>query len=132
MISWLASFYLVRARGEERADSDWDLLVIAKELPDKPFERHLFLKRLLPAPCRGAISILAKTPAEFEQRVVPLYLDIAPDGRILYDPLRSATDRLAALRRTIENMGLKREHTMAGDMWRWFSETNCPLVLRWE
>ena len=37
-----------RARGDATEESDWDLLVIAEGLPLRVFERHLFLRRLLP------------------------------------------------------------------------------------
>jgi len=30
-----------RARGDAHVDSDWDLLVIARDLPQKAFTRHL-------------------------------------------------------------------------------------------
>jgi uncharacterized protein len=83
-----------RARGEASPESDWDLLVIAKALPQKPFTRRLFLKRLLPSSCRGALSVLARTPEEFEAHLPSLYLDIALDGRILYDPRQYAAKRL--------------------------------------
>lgn len=34
-----------RARGEAHAASDWDLLVIAHNLPGRIWERHIRLKR---------------------------------------------------------------------------------------
>ena len=49
-------------------------------------ERHILLKRFLPAVYRGAVSLLAKTPQEFEEKISSLYLDIAQDGKILFDP----------------------------------------------
>ena len=121
-----------RARGDASASSDWDMLVIARELPGKPFERYQFLKRLLPAPCRGAISMLAKTPQEFESNLPSLYLDIALDGRILYDPHKYAAERLAMLQRLLKQSGLYREHTEAGDMWHWQKQPSGPWALRWE
>jgi uncharacterized protein len=78
--------YGSRAKGEAHVQSDWDLLLIAENLPEKPLARHFFLKRALPAAYRGAVSLVAKTPVEFESRVPPLFLDIALDGIILYDP----------------------------------------------
>jgi len=36
-----------QARGDASQDSDWDVLVIAEALPEKSFERHMFVKRLL-------------------------------------------------------------------------------------
>ncbi len=37
-----------RARGDARPDSDWDLLLIAKNLPERPFARHLYLQKNCP------------------------------------------------------------------------------------
>jgi predicted nucleotidyltransferase len=108
-----------RARGDMHSYSDWDILVIAEELPERIFERHLYLKRILPVNSRSNVSLIARTPAEFEASVPSLYLDIAMDGRILYDPRRYATERLARVRRIIRTKGLYRERTVDGDVWRW-------------
>lgn len=98
-----------RARVNARPDSDWDILVLAHGLPDKAFERHLFLKRALPDAWRGKVTLLAKTPAEFEARLPPWYLDIALDGVILYDRGGYMKERLASLQRLIKEKGLCRE-----------------------
>ena len=37
-----------RARGDADPTSDWDLQVVARDLPAKVFQRRLYLKRLLP------------------------------------------------------------------------------------
>ena len=121
-----------QARGDASQDSDWDVLVIAEALPEKSFERHMFLKRLLPPAWRGAISVLAKTPSEFEAHLPSLYLDIALDGQILYDPRRYAAGRLADLRRLIERAGLHRERGLDGDIWRWREEPAAAWALEWE
>jgi predicted nucleotidyltransferase len=110
-----------QARHEGRADSDWDLLVIAEGLPERAFARRLYLKNLLPVDCRGIVSILARTPAEFEAQLSSLYLDIALDGRVLYDRSGYMSRRLTALRQHMGEIGLYRERTPAGDWWRWKS-----------
>ncbi len=51
-----------RARSDAREDSDWDLLVIARELPSRSLQQYRFLKQMLPSASRGSISLLAKTP----------------------------------------------------------------------
>lgn len=121
-----------RARGEAAAESDWDLLVIAEGLPEHPLHRHALLKPLLPADLRGEVSLLAKTPAEFEGNLPALYLDIALDGRILYDPCGYAADRVGALRRIIDRAGLYRERTPAGDIWQWRNPPRGAWSLEWE
>ena len=109
--------YGSRARGDAHPDSDWDLLVIARGLPERPVERLVYLKRLLPVSCRGAISLLAKTPAEFEATLPSLFLDITLDGQILHDPNSYAAAHMARIRRLIDQTGLSRQRTPAGDMW---------------
>lgn len=121
-----------QAREEASAGSDWDLLVIAEGLPERYFDRHLFLKRLLPPRWRGAVSLLAKTPEEFEAHLPSLYLDIALDGQILYDPRGYAVERLTALKNLIEEAGLYRERTESGDVWRWQKEPSGPRFLEWK
>jgi hypothetical protein len=120
------------ARAEATPESDWDLLILAKDLPESPFERSLFVKCLLPADCRGAISAFAKTPKEFEAYLSPLYLDIALDGKVLYDPHGYAAERLAALHHLINEAGLYREHTEAGDFWRWKKPPGGSWSLEWK
>jgi predicted nucleotidyltransferase len=121
-----------QARGEAREDSDWDVLVIAEELPEDPLERGHLLRQLLPIPCRVAISFLARTPQEFEGHLSSLYLDIALDGQILYDPKGYAEERLSTLRRRIEEAGLFREKTPAGDFWRWKTPPRGRWTMSWE
>ena len=74
-----------RARGEAREGSDWDVLIIANDLPGRTLERVIRLKRMLPPEYRGEVSLLAKTPEEFMSNLPDLYLDIALDGIILSD-----------------------------------------------
>lgn len=119
-----------RARGDAHAESDWDLLVIAEKLPEQFFDRHLFLRRLLPTDCSNA-SLLARTPQEFESHLPSLYLDIALDGRILYDPQGYAAGKLRALKRTIQKTGLYRERTQDGDIWRWRKEPSDSWTSEW-
>ncbi|MBI3974589.1 MAG: nucleotidyltransferase domain-containing protein [Chloroflexi bacterium] len=121
-----------RARGDAHEASDWDVLVIAEGLPDGPLERHFFLNRLLPSEYGDAVSLLARTPAEFESHIASLYLDIALDGQILYDPRWYAAERLATLRRLIRQLGLRRERTEAGDVWQWQKQPPRVWSLEWE
>ena len=48
--------YGSRARDQAREVSDWDLFIIASDLPKQLWERHILLKRSLPAAYRGSIS----------------------------------------------------------------------------
>lgn len=120
-----------QAKGDAGPDSDWDFLVIAKGLPSSPLERHLSLKRVLPEACRGGVCLLAREPAEFEAHVPSLYLDVALDGKILYDPHGYAGEKVAFLRGLTERLGLYRDRTSAGDIWRWKKEPARFWQLAW-
>jgi HEPN domain-containing protein len=117
-----------RARGDARPESDWDLLVISEDLPAGHLDRVQLLVGATMG-CRTSTSKLAKTPAEFEGYLLPLYLDIALDGQILYDPRGYAAERLGAVRRLIKEAGLYRERTDAGHRWRWKKEPSTPWVV---
>jgi len=123
--------YGSRARGEAEAWSDWDLLVIAEGLPAKWFDRHMLFSELLPASCAG-VTVVAVTTKEFQARVTSLYLDIALDGEVLYDPQEYAARKLAELKRLMDRLGLYRERTEAGDYWRWKEQPEGAWELAWE
>lgn len=108
-----------RARGEAAPESDWDLLVIAERLPERPLARHFRLKNLLPEDWRAQVSMLAKTPTEFEARLPALYLDIALDAIVLYDPKGYLQQRLECVREQIERLSLRRESFDGDLIWRW-------------
>jgi len=107
-----------KARDDGGEHSDWDLLLVANNLPPDLFERRIFLKRLLSPGHRGRVSILARTPQEFENHVSSLCLDIATDGRILYERQGYAANRLGALRSAMRKAGFVRHRTAAGDTWQ--------------
>ena len=81
--------------------------------PQRPFQRHLYLKRMLPPDWRGRVAIVAKSPQEFESCVASFFLDIALDGTILQDPQGYMADRLDRLRRLISDRGLQRRQVGA-------------------
>lgn len=117
-----------RARGDHHPESDWDLLVIVKGLPRPPLDRRAYLVKTLPRGRCPSVFMLAKTPEEFEAALPSIYLDIALDGKILYDRRSYARKRLAKLNEIIERVGLYRERTPAGDVWNW---RNPPAFGRW-
>ena len=121
-----------RARGEAHRNSDWDLLVLARDLPPRLFQRHRLLKQMLPAAERGRISLLARTPQEFEGSLPALYLDIALDGIVLYDPDGYIADKLARLRAMIGEKGLRRERAGRYLVWRWQEFPGFGWALEWE
>jgi uncharacterized protein len=108
-----------RARGEAREVSDWDFLVVARDLPERTLERAFRLKKMLPPLHRGEARLLAKTPEEFTAGLPDLYLDIALDGVILHDTDGYMTERLEFLRTLIRRKGLRREKDGRDLIWSW-------------
>jgi predicted nucleotidyltransferase len=123
--------YGSRARGQAHEASDWDLFIIATDLPMQLWERRILLKRFLPTAYRGAVSLLAKTPQEFEEKISSLYLDIAQDGQILFDPQEYAQRHLAVLQRLMVKKGLCRKKSPSGEVWRWRQKPRQPWALQW-
>lgn len=121
-----------RARGDASDGSDWDLLIIARCLPKRHIERYREMKEMLPQKWRGCVSILAKTPEEFEAALLSLYLEIALDGQILYDPEEYAKSHFQKLRRLIRSKGLKREHRDQESTWQWKAFPGFGWSLSWE
>jgi HEPN domain-containing protein len=78
------------------------VLVIARDLPSGTLARHLAIEGALPDTCRGMLSFLAKTPSEIERQPSSLYLDVAVDGRVLYDPTNYAAQWLQNLQGLLE------------------------------
>jgi predicted nucleotidyltransferase len=112
------------ARGDARADSDVDLLLVAEALATDPFARAAELGRPLAARLEP-VNLLARTPDEFEADVTPLHLDLALDAKVLYERDRYLSDKLALVRRRIEEAGLWRD---SGLFWRWH---RVPTVTNW-
>jgi predicted nucleotidyltransferase len=121
-----------RSRQEARPESDWDLLVLARHLPERTLQRHFFLKRMLPEVWRGRIALLAKTRNEFEARLPALYLDIALDGVVLHDTEGYMAKRLHQLRDLLGQRGLRRERVGREMSWRWNQFPGFDWSLGWE
>ena len=93
---------------------------------------HRKTKEILPQKWRGRISILAKTPDEFEAVLPSLYLEIALDGLILYDPKEYAAVQLLKLRRLIQAKDLRREKRGCDFIWQWGTFPDFGWSLAWK
>jgi len=123
--------YGSRARGDATKTSDWDLFVIAHNLPSSPLQRHFQLTTLLPIEWRGQASLLSHTPEEFEARITSLMLDIALDGIVLDDPQGYTTERLEALKELLESKGLYRTQQGKDFIWKRKRFPGCDWTLEW-
>lgn len=121
-----------RARGDAHEESDWDVLVIAHDLPDRSFRRHIFLNAQLPPRWRAAISLIAKTPEEFEASLPAFYLDIALDGIVLYDPHDYMQEKLTRLQKLIHKKGLRRKKIEGSFAWQWDKFPGFGWSIEWD
>lgn len=119
-----------RARGDPSPDSDHDIFVVVEDLPADPLSRTGLVRgslRYCLADLPGAMNLHAKTPAEFQADLTPLYLDVCADGICLFgadyfEPLRNRG--LAALSAS----GMKRKR-VGGNLF-WMLSGNGPR--NWE
>jgi predicted nucleotidyltransferase len=119
-----------RARGEAREVSDYDIFVVAKNLPENPLERVQFLHRP-EIVIKEGISVIGKTPEEFEAYLASLYLDLALDGIILCDKGRYIARKLQRILELINEAGLHRIKIDGELMWVWDRPVRPGWELEW-
>ena len=126
------AFFGSRARGEEREDSDLDVLLLALDLPAHPLERNRLVYEPIQdwreKPC--AISVLARTVEEFTADITPLHLDLAVDAIIFYDPQGFLEEKLRRVREIVAEARLIRERDTHG-MPAWWWEKGAEPSGRW-
>lgn len=102
------------ARGEDTEYSDYDFYVIARNLPERPIQRSVFLREaLFGVELERRYSIRGKRPEEMKD-ILPLFLDLATDGIILYDRGGVAKKFLEKVLRKTEERKLIRYRTEDG------------------
>lgn len=121
-----------RARGDAKEHSDWDVLLIARKLPEHPLERLRFLQAMFLSRWQGRIAFVAKTLEEFEGYLAHLYLDIALDGIVLYDPTGYATERFEKLRWHLERIRLDRIQRGRDLIWWWKDKPPKRWRIEWD
>ena len=120
------------SRGEARTDSDRDIFVLTQELPENVFERQMFLRSLLPRAVGTKVSVMAKTKDEFERKLLPVYLDIATDAVILYDPEGYLKKKFAQVKERLEKEGLVRKRIHNTWTWVWKKSRGRDWELEWQ
>ena len=102
------------ARGESREFSDLDFYIFARNLPVDQVQRGIYLNKLLSRMgCSRRLTLRGKEVSELTE-VYPLFLDLAADGIIIYDPSNFARDYLEKIKKEIEKVGLIRYRTSSG------------------
>jgi predicted nucleotidyltransferase len=114
-------------RRTPREDSDVDVLVVARDLPDGRFSRvaefervearlETALREVHPDGVPVWLSPVFKTPAEVSQGS-PLFLDMVDDARLLFDRDGFLARELARLRARLQALGARRR--WLGNAWYW-------------
>lgn len=120
-----------QARGESSGRSDWDIFLLAESLPDHPFERQIFLRKMIPKELPFQVSIYSKTVKEFERDFPAIYLDIATDGIILFDKDRYAQNKLHRIKEIIQEADLRRIRRFGSLIWRWEGQPEIGWGIDW-
>ncbi len=119
------------ARGEARPESDVDIFLVVQDLPESPLDRIVAVRRPLVGLFRERLAFIAKTPEEVLAGLPSLYLDLALDGRVLYDT-GFFRERQAVLRRLIQEAGLRRVVRDGEYSWEWENPPRRGWRLDWD
>ena len=113
------------ARGEAHEGSDIDLLVVAKGLNGSFLERQQAILASLPQRWRATVSLMITSPEALEAHLSSLFLDVALDGVILFDPSGLVSRRFEVLRSLLRSEGWRRQ--AMNDGFAWNQDRRVPL-----
>ena len=120
-----------RARGDAKETSDYDLFIVAEELPPKPFKRVLFIRTPLRGQFEEKFCIIAKTPEEVLSDFPPLFLDLGLDGIILFDTNDFFKNLKEKIRNIIHEAGLQRKRDDGEFHWEWRNPPGKGWEITW-
>lgn len=120
-----------RARGDAKETSDYDLFIIARELPPRPFQRVLFIRSPLKGQFEEKFCIIAKTPEEVLKDFPPLFLDLGLDGIILFDRDDFFKNLRVKIRDIIRQAGLQRKRDNGEFYWEWQNPPQKGWEITW-
>jgi len=119
------------ARGEAKETSDYDLFIIAEELPLRALRRMLYIRTPLKGQFEEKICIIAKTPEEVSKDFPPFFLDLGLDGIILFDRndfFRNLQKRIIEI---IQQAGLERKKDNGEYHWEWHTPPQNGWEITW-
>ena len=119
------------ARGDYKATSDYDLFIIAEELPSSPFQRVLFIRKPLMGQFEQKFCIRAKTPEEVLKDFPPLFLDIGLDGIVLFDRNDFFKKLQERIKNIIDQAGLQRKQAHKEFYWEWQNPPKKGWEITW-
>jgi len=119
------------ARGDAKETSDYDLFIIADGLPLKPFQRKLFIRKLLQGQFEKRLCIIAKTREEMLNNFPSLFLDIGLDGIILFDKEDFFKHLQIKIKEIIHQAGLKRKRRNGEFSWEWKNPPRKGWEITW-
>lgn len=112
-------------------ESDYDIFIIANDLPSRPLKRLFLLREPIIARFEEKICIISKTQEEFESGFPSLYLDLALDGKILYDKNKYFREKRAIIRRIIKDATLIRRREKGEFIWDWIKRPAGGWAIDW-
>lgn len=120
-----------RARNEARPESDYDIFLLARDLPEQRYDRMRLVYRAIAGQFAEKLAFTARTPEEFEAGFPSFYLDLGLDGVVLYDTNDYMTDKLQRIREIIAQSDLQRKK-LGNDMsWNWQQPPRGPWEITW-
>lgn len=119
------------ARGDAKIKSDYDIFIIAEDLPSRPFPRLLFIRTPLKGQFDERLCIIAKTREEILSSFPPLFLDLGLDGIILYDKDNFFKQIQVRIKEIIQQAGLQRKKMNGDFYWTWENPPQKGWEINW-
>lgn len=108
-----------QARMDFHRGSDYDIFIIVEDLPSSPLKRLFMVRQPLIARFEERVCTVSKTTKEFESGFPSLYLDLALDGKILYDKNKYFKKKGKVIKKIIRESGLIRRIIGNEFIWEW-------------
>jgi predicted nucleotidyltransferase len=119
------------ARGDAKETSDYDLFIIARELPLRHFQRLLYIRKPLQGQFEEKFCIIAKTHDEILNNFPSFFLDLGLDGVILFDREDFFKQLQIRIKEIIQQAGLQRKKSNSEFYWEWKNPPSKGWEITW-